>query len=333
MSSRSHVRASHLAWVGLGCLLLNASSGTSIWAAAMDKTPQYDWQLKEGHSLAFLAKGRALWTLNFRKDEGKPYFHPVCLSDRTVLTWLRPADHRWHRAIWFSWKYINKVNYWEENRQGISPGRTEIADVRIERGKDGTTRVVMQLDYRPAGKPVLLKERRELTITPPDEKGCYRIDWHMVSTAQDQDVHFDRTKTKAEGGPAWGGYAGLSYRAAKGMTAYKTLDSEGRRNMAGHGQHARWLDFSGIVDRTASKAAGVAIFDHPGNPRHPTPWYIIMSGHFGYVGPAFLFDRGYILPKRKSLVLKYRMLVHPGRGTKNELERECQAFSGAAAVK
>ena len=42
-------------------------------------------------------------------------------ADGTTLTWFQPADHRWHRALWFTWKKINGIVYWEENAEGLSP--------------------------------------------------------------------------------------------------------------------------------------------------------------------------------------------------------------------
>jgi hypothetical protein len=312
---RIPVNYGRLATAAMGVALMH-----TVWAGG---TLKHD----EGKSLSYVLDGKTLWTLNFVKDEGKPYFHPVCLSDGTVLTWLRPPDHPWHRALWLSWKFINKLNYWEEDKSGKSQGITDITDVKFEEGKDGSTKVVILLDYHPPVKASVLKERRTITITPPDKDGCYRMDWHMVLTAQAEDAVLDRTPLPAEKGPSFGGYAGLSFRTVQTMTAYQTLDSEGRQNMAGHGQHARWLDYSGIVDKAANKAAGIAMFDHPSNPRHPTPWYIIMSGTFGYFSPAFVFDKPCTIPAGQSLSLAYRVLIHPGRGDKETLEKEFQAFS------
>jgi len=301
------------AWA-LGLLLVQAASAGS------------KLQHEKGKTLSCLLDGKTLWTLSYAKEEGKPYFHPVCLADGTVLTWLRPPDHTWHRALWFSWKFINKLNYWEEDKSGKSQGASDIVDMRYEE-KDGAVAITMNLDYHPHGKPSVLKELRRIAITPPDADGCYRMDWRMTWTAQGEDVLLDRTPLPAEKGPSFGGYAGLSVRTVQAMTAYQTLDSEGRQNMAGHGQHARWLDFSGIVDKATQKTAGIAIFDHPSNPRHPTPWYIIMSGTFGYFSPAFLFDKPHTIPAGQSLTLAYRVLIHPGRGEKERLAKEWKDFA------
>lgn len=306
---------SRLAMAAMGAVLMNTA-----WAGA---TLRHE----EGKSLSCVLDGKTLWTLNYAKEEEKPYFHPLCLADGTVLTWLRPGDHIWHRALWFSWKYINKLNYWEEDKAGKSQGLSDIAAVKFEEGKDGVTKITILLDYHPPGKPAVLKERREITITPPDKDGCYRMDWRMTWTAGDQDAVLDRTPTRADGGPDWGGYAGLSFRAVKEMTEYQALDSEGRKNLEGHGQKARWLDFSGVVDKETRKAAGMALFDHPANPRHPTPWFIIMSGTFGYCSPAFLFDKAHTIPAGQSLTLLYRVLIHPGRGDAAALEKEWKEFA------
>lgn len=288
--------------------------------------PQYRVQVDRDRAISLLVDGKPLWTLHYAQEEGKPYFHPVCIPDGTRLTWLRPPDHRWHRAIWFSWKHINGLNYWEENKQGQPQGRTVVVALECKTTAS-PVRIAMDIEYRPPGQPPVLKERRVITASLPADDGSYHMDWAMTFTAQGKDVVFDRTKTKKEGGPAWGGYAGLSYRAVKGMTAYQTLDSEGRKNMAGHGRHARWLDFSGVVDAKTKQAAGIALFDHPDNPRHPTPMYIIMRGHFGYCSPAFLFDSPYTLPAGKSFTLFYRMLIHPGRGDKARMDQEYKAFA------
>jgi len=323
--------------VGLGafaiglCVLEIAVNAAWTRAADPDKAPPSGRvEVKDPGCIAMRIGDKTLWQFNFKKEEGKPYFHPVCTADGTCLTWLRPADHRWHRAIWFSWKYLNKLNYWEENRQGLSQGRTEVITATCTQTAGGPANLAVELAYHPPEKPAVLKERRTIRISLPDKDGRYRMDWQSVFAAQDQEVLLDRTKIKAEGGPAWGGYAGLSYRAAETMRQYQVLNSEGLKDMAAHGKHARWMDFSGVVDAKTGKAAGVAMFDHPANPRHPTPWYVAARGKFGYFGPALLFDKPLRLAAGKTLKLTYRILIHPGRGQKEQLEKEYKDFAGEA---
>jgi len=62
-------------------------------------------------SLALFNGGAVVWQLSYAKSEGQPYFHPLRLPDGMETAALRPADHPWHRGLWWSWKYINGVNY------------------------------------------------------------------------------------------------------------------------------------------------------------------------------------------------------------------------------
>jgi type 1 glutamine amidotransferase len=299
----------------------------------------YSWR-KSDASLALLSHGRVVWQLNFDKKEGKPYFHPLALSNGAdptgaapALTWLRPPDHPWHRALWFSWKSLaagsaKGLNYWEENPEtGLSEGLTEIADVRLGNADDFSARIEMQVAYRPPGAAPVLTEKRTLAVSAPDEAGRYRIDWRSAFTAA-EDVVLDRTPIPGEeGGVGYGGYGGLSVRLIEDPSGsgWRTLDSEGRRSATeSHGKAARWLDYS--TDFPSGSSGGVAVFDHPGNPRHPSPWYATTGGMV-YFSPAFLFRGPHTLPRGESLTLRYRVLVHPGLGEKEFLEREWEAFS------
>jgi hypothetical protein len=229
-----------------------------------------------------------------------------------------------------SWKYIDGVNYWEEDpATGLSQGRTEIVAVRVSPGEDHSAHVEMKLSYHPPGEPAVLTEKLELRITPPDKHGRYSIDWDSTFTAGGKDVLLDRTPIEGEpGGESWGGYAGLSVRFAKSTSDWQVLDSEDRRGLDANRKRARWLDFS---LRTAGGApGGIAILDHPDNLRSPTPWYVTMDPAvpFAYFSPAILYYEPYVIAAGRALRLRYRVLVHPGAGEKQTLESEWGEWSG-----
>ena len=50
--------------------------------------------------------------------------------------------------------------------------------------------------------------------------------------------------------------------------------------------------------------------------------------HFGYFSPAPLFHEPYTLAAGKELSLRYRILVHPGRGRADALEAQWRAWAG-----
>jgi hypothetical protein len=315
-----------LALVLLPSVLGWANEATESGSTTKAK-PSYDWRQTDG-SLALLNRGRLVWQFNFDKKAGKPYFHPVCLADGTELTWHRPPDHPWHYGLWFCWKYINGLNYWEEDRQtGLSEGRTEIRRVDVKLHDDYSADIVLNLSYQPPGAPAVMVEERRIHVIAPDSDGLYRIDWTGRFTAGASDVLLDRTPIPGEkDGQSWGGYAGLSVRFAKDISDWRLVDSEGRKDLSAHGQNARWMDLSGGFAQ--GRAAGIAIFDHPNNLRHPAPGFVIMDPKppFGYFSPAVLFNKPYTLPAGANLTLRYRILIHPGRLDADALEREWQSF-------
>ena len=297
--------------------------------------PEYSWKQADG-VLALLNHDRVVWQCNYASNLAKPYFHPVALTDGTILTAPSPADHPWHRALWFSWKMLNGVNYWEEDAAtGKAQGLTEVRAAKLTPNADSSARVEMELSHHPTGAAPVLTENRLIEVSAPDERGAYRFDWRGTFTAGDNDVLL-------QGGTAGGGYAGLSVRVSQASGEWVLIDSEGRRdvptdrdpgNPAGlaastHGQRARWADFS-LVDTATLRPGGIAILAHPSNPRHPSQWHNILAagGRFGYFSPAMLWSEPFTLPAGQSFALRYRILVHPGRADKEAIEKEWQAFA------
>ncbi len=313
--------------IPLTALIVALSLSTGCTMMSSKTMSPYSWRHTDT-SLALLNDDRTIWQLNFNEKEDKPYFHPIALTDGTVLTELRPADHIWHRGLWWSWKAINGLNYWEEDKETfLAKGRNQITKVKVKAHPDKSADAEIHISYHPPDKPAVLLEQRLLKISPPDEKGIYYIDWKSTFTAKDKDVFLDRTPILGQpNGVAWGGYAGLSIRLADNAKNRKAIDSAHRQfpdefNNA----KARWLDYT--VEAAPGKEAGIAVLDHPSNPRHPTPWYIILGQGMKYFSPAFLFYEPYTLEANDTLTFKYRILIHPGRTDRSMLENQWQAFS------
>jgi hypothetical protein len=314
-----------LAAVGIAlCILLSLSASPA--EAALILHPQYTWQEADS-SIALLNHGRIVWQFNYGKDARKPYFHPVALVDGPVLTCL-PRDHPWHLALWFSWDRLNGVQYWQYDRKtGWPDGRTEVVHAKITPNKDYSATILLTLTYHTPDGPTLLTENRTITVSTPDKDGRYRIDWRGTFTAGNQDVLL-------QGAAGPNGYAGMSVRISQTTGDWRLIDSEGRVDLPGgpvakntNGQKARWMDFS-VVDTATGETGGIAILQHPSSFRCPTHWHTIMDDKvpFGFLNPAPLWAEPYTLQAGKTLKVSYRILVHPGRETKNQLDAEWAAF-------
>jgi hypothetical protein len=265
-----------------------------------------------------------IWQFNYGADEPKPYFHPVALPDGPVVTWNRPPDHVWHHGLWFCWKFINGVNYWEPDRSTGKPaGRTTWSGVQITTTPDGTARIQLDLDYRPADGPSVMTERRVVEVSAPTEDGSYFFDWVCRFTAGPQDVELNRTPLPTEpGGQAWGGYAGLSVRLAAELTDRAADSAAGPvpfNDQSRYRGRALALDYHGLIN---GRTVGVAICDHPQNLHHPTPWYVIRSDTMSYFSPAVICYGPHTLPDGQEMTLRYRVWVHPGRWNADRLGRE-----------
>jgi len=290
------------------------------WPATKEAAegPALSWS-RTDTSLALSNGDKTVWRLVFDAMQPKTYFHPLATVDGEVLTAFEPADHPWHRGLWWSWKFINGVNYWEENpKTQISDGKTELVSVDFKPGGDFSANVALLIHYRLPGQAVLMTEARLLSITPPDAEGCYRIDWQSTFTAGAAALNLGRTPLAHEvGGKAYGGYAGLSARLIQKPEGWSIRSSEGKDGMqAAHGQKARWMDFS-------SAGAGLAICDHPDNLRSPSPWYVHDQKPMSFFSPSALYHESLDLAAGKSLTLKYRVLVHAQAMTADQINTEC----------
>lgn len=297
-----------------------AVCGLCAFANVQAETPVFTWQQNATH-LALLNHGQTVWQAVFDPAQGKPYVQLATL-DGAELTALRPKDHPWHRGLWWSWKYINHTNYWEEDKQtGLSAGRTEIAAAHVACARDFSARVEMELVYRLPGQPPVMTEHRVLACSAPTADGRYTIDWTAEFKMQ-QDVVLERTPpTKTSGG-----YAGLSLRFPPTFSKeWKFLTSAGRNDaVGGNGEKARWVDFSGpAADGTV---AGVTVYDHPENLRHPSPWYLNQIHPF--FSPALLYTAPLDCKAGAALKLRYRISLRAGAPIPTELERGWREFSG-----
>jgi type 1 glutamine amidotransferase len=244
-----------------------------------------------------------------------PHFHPLISPNGTVLTAESPRDHRWHMGLWFSWKFIDGLNYWEysgDPMRHISEGKTDIQSIKIDSTASGACQINLDILYHPWDKkdqPVM-KEIQKINISARDTDNSYRIDYEFTFTAL-KDLLLDRTPIPGEpNGQSWGGYSGMSIRM---NTEFKDIRyfSESKQEVT-YGDRNRWVACE--FDNGTGLKEQVVIFDHPGNPRYPSPWYCINDPGtpMYYFSPAILYHEPLKLKKGEVLHLKYSVYL-PGK--------------------
>jgi hypothetical protein len=311
-------------------LLILAMLAVSVisFSARAAQPGRISWQRHDGQSLAAVIGDKVLWQFHFGADRPKPFFHPVSLTDGTVLTWNSPPDHPWHHGLWFSWKFINGQNYWEPDPQTGKPeGKTEWNECKLETHENGSATIRVELKYRSRGGQVVLREKRRIEASAPDHEGRYHFDWTSTFTAGEKDVVLDRTPLPGEpGGEVYGGYAGLSVRFARALENRNAASTEGPVSFSPQARYrgnAKAMDYHGTI---GGRAVGIAICDHPDNLNHPTPWYVIRSNVMSYYSPAVICYQKHTLPAGGQLTLRYRVIVHPDRWNADRLGKEYARF-------
>ena len=274
--------------------------GLSSSAHAETQPGPWTWRKVE-HRLALLSGTRTIWQVVADPAEGKPYFHPIATPDGFVLTDLRPPDHPWHRGLWWSWKFINGLNYWEEDRKTHqSQAATELVTANLKPNEDGSADLDFAIRYKPWTAPPVLDEKRTIHVSTP-ENGSYEIQWTSEFTAL-VSATLGRTPIPGEpNGVPFGGYAGLSLRLNPATRAWNFSGDTSEKNEL-HGRKAGWVRFS-----AGPGGPAVTIFGDPRNPRSPSPWYV--NRHMPYVSPAVLFNEPLSLSRGEKLVLRYRILI------------------------
>jgi hypothetical protein len=255
-----------------------AALGVPLRAAEAAKVTKLDDRVR-------VELGGSLFTEYIFKGAPRPYLYPVLAADGTELMRHFPMkgkggvpgeveDHPHHRSLWFTHGNVNGLDFWAESG-GAKQGR--IVSEAVESSTQGGTAVIRArnkwvgpddtvhmtdettmraranadgrfLDYEvtlkaPAGKPVVLGDTKEgsmairvpLWMTPP----------HTYSDSAKKRVKHEGLGT--------------------------IINDSGETNDATWGKKSKWVDYHAPKD---GKIYGIAMFDHPQNPRHPTWWHV-----------------------------------------------------------
>jgi hypothetical protein len=247
----------------------------------------------------------------------KPYVYPLSTASGFVVTRHFPMeefpgetkDHPHQRGLFFAHGEINGYNFWatEPNMNNPKKGRMQLLKVADAKGgaKSGTVRALF--DGQDPGGKAIMKETRTLTFFS-DPK--LRIIDYEVEIDPLEKLTFGDTK---EG--TFGIRLATSMTEAKGQGRMVSAEG-GVMEEQVWGKRSPWVDYDGPVD---GQAVGVAIFDHPSNPRYPTYWHSRVYGLFA----ANIFGvRDFTGDKSKDgsmtiepghpLRFRYRVVIHTG---------------------
>ena len=259
----------------------------------------------------------------------KPYVWPLSTASGVVVTRHFPMeefpgetkDHPHHRGLFFAHGDINGIDFWQtEPRKGpaqatpqknastgLWPGSMRLKQVvQMKSGKDsGTIRAVFE--GRDAfGKGIMTDTR---TITIYSDPRLRVIEYEVLIEPLEKLTYRDTKE----------GTFGI--RLATSMTEQsgqgRMVNAEGKATEKDvWGKRSPWVDYCGPVD---GQTVGVAIFDHPSNPRYPTYWHsraygLHAANIFGlhdFTGDAAQ-DGSMTIAPGQTLHFRYRVVIHGG---------------------
>ena len=219
-------------------------------------------------------------------------------------------DHPHHRSVWFAHGAINGIDFWTERKDC---GKT--LHVAFDEVKSGSEVGVIKSRNRwvaPDGK-VICTDSRIVRIYNPRAKKERMFDFEITLHASHGELVFGDTK---EGTMAVRVNETMKLKAKSGPGGH-IVQNTGVKDDAAWGKRADWCDYYGPVQ---GKTVGIAIFDNPQNPRHPTWWHVrdyglFAANPFGKHDFEKLSDKtaGELkVPSGSDVTFRYRFYLHEG---------------------
>jgi len=246
------------------------------------------------------------------------YFYPVIGPGGARMTRDYPMvkdsegedhDHPHHRSLWYSHGSVNGIDFWSEGSKAGKIVHDKFLEV-TGTPDEGVIRSTCKW-IAPDGEITLTDERTFRVYARPTNERLF--DFEITLKGGKNEIVLGDTK---EGSMAVRIAETMRLTHGKKPGDGHILQSTGVRDDATWGKHAEWCDYYGPV---AGKIVGIAIFDHPSNPRHPTTWHVRDYGLFA-ANPFGLRDfekqeKGagdLTVPAGKSITFRYRFYIHSG---------------------
>ena len=261
-------------------------------------------------------------------DADRPYFYPLLAPTGDNITRHWPMrdinkdeqrDHKHHRSLWFTHGDVNGHDFWSEGR---GPKIVQTG-MKVDSG-DARCVVFTRNEWRTRDGKVLCTDVRRHTIRKSGDNRI--IDFEITIKASHGTVVFGDTK---EGS--------MAVRVAptlrtKGKVAQGSMvNSEGGSGRGIWGKRAKWCAYYGPIN---GKVVGIAIMDHPDNPRHPTWWHardygLCAANPFGlsYFEKKPKGTGDMAIKRGESVTFKYRTLVHNGTAEEAGVEKLYQEYA------
>jgi hypothetical protein len=288
-------------------------SATPVLAAATRKRMRL--ADTKGEKVAAFYREQPLFEYRYSRGTPKSYVHPLYLPGGRPVCVDGPPDHVHLRGLMVAWSGVNGVDFWGE----VNPApHGKIVHQRFESLREKEPVEVTAIQHWISQDQVLMVERRTLRAPAPLKEGIW-LEWSS---------EFRAAKVPVTLSAAGHVYNGLGLRFLPSMTLGRVLNANGTATIEkANGEAAAWCTYYGALE--GGRLSGVAIFDHPGNPRYPTPFFVMNKG-YGYLSAAPTFRQSFHLePGGEPLRLTWAVLSYLDQPNAEALSRLHKRFSAS----
>jgi hypothetical protein len=264
---------------------------------------------------SFQREGVEITRYHFAAGLHRPFLFPVIGPAGRSLTRMGhphdPESHSHHNSVWMSHNDVGGVDF-RSDRGGGTVRHKRIVKYEDEGEK---SYLVAENEWVDKDGKVLLNETRTVSVVLLDGKEWLLI-IDLTFTAKDKPVTLGKTPF---------GFLGVRMAKTLGVN-----DGGGRiRNSEGGvnekevlWKQARWVDYSGAIEN--GRVEGITLFDHPGNPNHPSYFHVRNDG---WMGASLTFEGPRDISPDKPLHLRYGLYIHSDMKPLPEIARQWKRFA------
>jgi Methane oxygenase PmoA len=338
--------------------ILSSWSGLSFAQAPSKAKPRFVvTENKTAKRVDITVDGKPFTSYIYPDVLKKPVLYPLRTSRGTLITrgWPmdpRPGervDHPHHVGMWFNYGDVNGLDFWNNSTDIPAEKKNAYGTIKHRKvnkmtsGKDKAELEVTMDWQKPDGTTLLQEDTKFIFSGTGNMRTIERI---TKLTAGKEDVTFKDNKEGVIGirlarelehpsnkPEVFTDASGKATPVAKlnneGVTG-KYRSSEGKEGDDVWGTRGKWVNLTGTIGQ---EQVSLVLMDNPKNVGFPTYWHARGYGLFA-ANPLGQkeFSKGkeelnYKLPAGKSVTFRYKVLIHSGGMTDQQVNAAYQQFA------
>jgi hypothetical protein len=241
------------------------------------------------------------------------FIHPLFTPRGKILTDDFPAGHAHQHAVFAAWVNTmfknDSVDFWNQH---LKTGTVEHVEVKKITEGPVMAQLEVSLRYKSFEHGEVLQEKWILDFYPFADNYMFDLRLEQVNVTQDtlflNQYHYGGLAFR--GSRQWNPHDKIYFRKN-----WNIITSEGAKDSAANGTHARWVDAFGPID---GALVGATVFNHPSNFRYPQA--IRVHPNMPYWAFAPVVDGAFTIAPGDVYRAQFRYFVHDGPADKYLLE-------------